>query len=41
VKLAELMINPTFENRDVSDFDLVISGTQAATVMVEAGANEV
>jgi polyribonucleotide nucleotidyltransferase len=38
---GELMVNPTFENRLVSDLDLVISGTQKATVMVEAGANEV
>lgn len=37
----QFMVNPSFENRLVSDLDLVISGTQAAVVMVEAGANEV
>lgn len=34
------IINPTFADRDTSSLDLVISGTESATVMVEAGANE-
>ena len=37
----EFIVNPTFDQRETSALDLVISGTQAATVMVEAGANEV
>lgn len=37
----QFSLNPTFEQRQQSDLDLVISGTQAAVVMVEAGANEV
>lgn len=37
----EFIINPTFTERLVSDLDLVISGSKNATVMLEAGANEV
>jgi len=33
--------NPSYEERKFSDLDLIVSGTQKAIVMVEAGANEV
>lgn len=38
---GELLVNPTYEQRDNSDLDLIVSGSQEAVVMVEAGANEV
>jgi len=38
---GELVINPTVAQRAVSDLDLVVAGTEAAIVMVEAGAQEV
>ncbi len=38
---GELLLNPTYEQRQASDLDLVISGSKEAVVMVEAGANEV
>lgn len=38
---GEFIVNPTFSQRETSLMDLVISGTETATVMVEAGANEV
>ncbi|MHC4883556.1 MAG: polyribonucleotide nucleotidyltransferase [Planctomycetota bacterium] len=34
------VINPTFEEREQSDLDLVIAGTKDAVTMVEAGAEE-
>ena len=37
----KLIVNPTFSQRETSDLDLVVSGTDTAVVMVEAGANEV
>jgi polyribonucleotide nucleotidyltransferase len=37
----EFMLNPTFEARENSDLELVVSGTKDAVVMLEAGANEV
>lgn len=37
----QLLINPTYEQREASDLDLIISATKDAVVMVEAGANEV
>lgn len=38
---GELVINPTREQRKVSDLHLTVSGTKDAVMMVEAGANEV
>lgn len=37
----KMTINPTFMERDNSDLDLIITGSKTATVMLEAGANEV
>jgi polyribonucleotide nucleotidyltransferase len=37
---GELAINPTNAERDKSDIDLVVAGTEDAVVMVEAGARE-
>jgi len=37
---GEIVFNPTNSQRDVSDLDLVVVGTQDAVVMVEAGANQ-
>lgn len=38
---GQLVINPTLEQREVSDMDMTVSGTKDAIMMVEAGANEV
>jgi polyribonucleotide nucleotidyltransferase len=38
---GEIIINPTNSQRDVSDLDLVVAGTEEAVAMVEAGANQV
>jgi polyribonucleotide nucleotidyltransferase len=38
---GKLAINPSLEDADSSDLDLVVSGTADAIVMVEAGAKEV
>lgn len=38
---GEFVVNPTQEQREVSDLHLVVSGTKDAIMMVEAGANEV
>ncbi|HEY3055126.1 MAG TPA: polyribonucleotide nucleotidyltransferase [Thermoanaerobaculia bacterium] len=38
---GEIVVNPTNAQRDVSDLDLVVAGTDSAIVMVEAGAREV
>jgi len=35
------MYNPTMEERETSDLDLIVAGTRDAIVMVEAGANEI
>ncbi len=35
------VFNPTFEEQDKSQLDLILAGTKDAVVMVEAGANEV
>lgn len=40
-KASKFLVNPTYTEREDSYLDLVVSGTQDATVMVEAGANEV
>jgi polyribonucleotide nucleotidyltransferase len=38
---GEIILNPTNSQRDVSDLDLMVVGTEEAVVMVEAGANQV
>src|SRR5438876_7356305 len=38
---GQIIINPTNAQRDLSDLDLVVAGTEEAIVMVEAGAREV
>src|SRR5438552_4683308 len=38
---GKIVINPTNSQRDLSDLDLVVAGTEDAIVMVEAGAREV
>jgi len=38
---GQLVMNPTNAQRDLSDLDLVVAGTEDAIVMVEAGAREV
>jgi polyribonucleotide nucleotidyltransferase len=38
---GQLVINPTNAQRDLSDLDLIVAGTNDAIVMVEAGAREV
>ncbi|HEY0787785.1 MAG TPA: polyribonucleotide nucleotidyltransferase, partial [Thermoanaerobaculia bacterium] len=38
---GELVVNPTNSQRDISDLDLIVAGTEHAIVMVEAGAREV
>jgi len=37
---GEMLFNPTNSQRDVSDLDLVVVGTESAITMVEAGANQ-
>ena len=37
---GEFVVNPTIQQREQSDLDLVVSGTQEALTMVEAGAGE-
>lgn len=38
---GEFVINPTFEQLEESDLDLVVAGTKQKIVMIEAGAREV
>jgi len=38
---GELVINPTLEQRKVTDLDLTVASTAEKVVMIEAGANEV
>ena len=38
---GDFIVNPTFAEKADSQLDLVLSGTQSAAVMLEAGANEV
>ncbi|MCX6070908.1 MAG: polyribonucleotide nucleotidyltransferase [Chloroflexi bacterium] len=38
---GKLIVNPTFQQIDQSDFDLRVAGTRDAILMVECGANEV
>ena len=37
---GELLLNPSFEDRERADIDLIIAGTKTAISMVEGGANE-
>lgn len=37
---GEFVINPTVEQRETSDLDLIVAGTQDRITMIEAGANE-
>ena len=37
---GQLIINPTVEQQNLSDLNLVVAGTKDAVLMVEAGANE-
>ncbi len=37
---GQLVFNPTNSQRDVADLDLVVVGSEAAVMMVEAGANQ-
>lgn len=37
---GEFVVNPTFEQRQISDLKLTVCGTEEAIMMVEAGANE-
>ena len=38
---GEFLINPTFQERETSELDLIVAGSRDAIVMVEAGAREV
>ncbi len=38
---GKFIVNPTYEERDKADLDIVVAGTKEAIVMVEGGANEV
>jgi len=38
---GDFLVNPTFEEAEASDLDLVVAGSRDAIFMVEAGANEV
>ncbi|MBQ8612336.1 MAG: polyribonucleotide nucleotidyltransferase [Oscillospiraceae bacterium] len=38
---GELVVNPTAAQREVSDLQLTVAGTEGKVVMIEAGANEV
>lgn len=38
---GEFIINPTSEQKEKSELDLVVSGTKDAVMMIEAGANEI
>ncbi len=38
---GEIVVNPTFEQRKVSDLELTVAASKEKVVMIEAGANEV
>lgn len=40
-KEGKLILNPTYEEREGSDLDLIVAGTADKAIMIEAGANEV
>lgn len=37
---GEYVVNPSSKEREISDLDLIVSGTKDAVMMIEAGANE-
>jgi len=41
LETKEFIVNPTFEEMEASDLDLVVGGSPDAVYMIEAGANEV
>ncbi|MGB4863440.1 MAG: polyribonucleotide nucleotidyltransferase, partial [Tepidiformaceae bacterium] len=38
---GEFIVNPTFQEAEEGDLDIIVAGTKEAVVMVEAGANQV
>lgn len=38
---GELVFNPTYEQREKSDLDLIVAGTKERVIMIEAGASEI
>ncbi len=38
---GELVVNPTMQQRETSDLDLIVSASPSTIIMIEAGANEV
>lgn len=38
---GKLVFNPTYKEREVSDLDLIVSGTKDKTIMIEAGGSEI
>lgn len=38
---GEIVINPTFEQREKSELELTVAGTREKVVMIEAGAKEI
>jgi polyribonucleotide nucleotidyltransferase len=38
---GQFVVNPTYQELESSDMDMVVSGSRSAVIMVEAGANEV
>ena len=38
---GNLVFNPTYEEREKSDLDLIVAGTEGKVIMLEAGANEI
>lgn len=41
METGEFLVNPSFEETEASDIDLVVGGSRDAVYMIEAGANEV
>lgn len=41
IDTGEFLVNPTYEERDNSDLDLELAGTESFISMLEAGANEI
>lgn len=37
----EFIFNPSYEQQNLSDLDLIVAGTKNKTIMIEAGANEI
>src|SRR6185503_8196231 len=38
---GEFIVNPTFQEADAGDLDIIVAGTKEAVVMIEAGAKQV